>query len=350
MFGYRGSLLGTLSPISRMTPENTPLPAEQRSETNETQSNSASLFQRMKNMATSTRGRLAAAVLALGGAIEAGNKAEAATMRAAEVLHTSQVGSEIGDDEFAFIIDGAQLRVSNLEDNSNKDAFWIAFRSLDDTKADAALSIPGPSEVPDDIIGPNAIQGDGIESPDMILNGQLQVQQDYFLALGLEENGNFLLGTDDYLENGKVYIGMSPFQGNPQNIDEAIAMTDGIIYEADIPGSLNQIDTYIVRPLQSTVPTADFNGNGTVDAADYTVWRDNFGSTNATNALGDADGDSDVDGADFLAWQQQFGTSAGATQSNTGSVPEPSGLALGLSATAIAAAARRRKDNRERNS
>ncbi len=348
MFGYRGSLLGTLFPISRMTPENTPLPAERRPETNETQNNSASLFQRMKNMATSTRGRLASAVLALGGAIEAGNKAEAATMRAAEVLHTSQVGSEIGDDEFAFIWDIGQLRFSNPEDNSNRDAFWVAFQSLDDTEADAAISIPGTPIKPDNIIGPNTIQGDGITSLEMILDGQLQAQQDFFLVLGLEEN-SVQVGVNSYLENGKVYIGMSPIQGSPQNIDEAIAMTTGDVYEADIPSSLNQIDTYIIRPLQPTVPTADFNGNGTVDAADYTVWRDNFGSTNATNALGDADGDSDVDGADFLAWQQQFGTSAGATQSNTGSVPEPSGLALGLSAAA-AAAARRRKGKHERNS
>jgi MYXO-CTERM domain-containing protein len=332
-----------------MTPENTPLPAEQRSEANETQSNSASLFHRMKNMATSTRGRLAAAVLALGGAIEAGNKAEAATMRAAEVIPGSQA-TEIGDDEFAFIIDGAQLRVSNLDDNSNLDAHWVAFRSLDDTKADAARSIPGTPIEPDSIIGPSAWQADGIESPDMILNGQLQVQQDFFLALGLEENGNYLLGVDDYLENGKVYIGMSPFVGDPQNIDEAIAMTTGDVYEADIPDILNQLDLYVIRPVQAAGPSADFNGNGTVDAGDYTVWRDNFGNTNATNALGDADGDSDVDGADFLAWQQQFGTSTGATQSNTGSVPEPSGLALGLSVAAAAAAARRRKGKHERNS
>ena len=71
--------------------------------------------------------------------------------------------------------------------------------------------------------------------------------------------------------------------------------------------------------------SADFNGNGIVDAADYTVWRDNFGSTSATNALGDADGDSDVDGADFLAWQRQFGTTAMAP---TAAVPEPSSWLL----------------------
>jgi hypothetical protein len=48
---------------------------------------------------------------------------------------------------------------------------------------------------------------------------------------------------------------------------------------------------------------ADGNGDGTVNAADYVVWRNNF-----TSSLpGDYDRDGDVDQADYLVWQQQFG-------------------------------------------
>ncbi|MEN1679721.1 MAG: hypothetical protein AAGJ46_09010 [Planctomycetota bacterium] len=64
----------------------------------------------------------------------------------------------------------------------------------------------------------------------------------------------------------------------------------------------------------------DFNGDGVVDTADYTVWRDTLNST--TDPRADADGDNDVDTDDYLIWRQNFGAVAsGATSSQ--SVPEP---------------------------
>jgi hypothetical protein len=56
--------------------------------------------------------------------------------------------------------------------------------------------------------------------------------------------------------------------------------------------------------------SADFDGLGTVDAADLEIWQDNYGTvdTTATQMPGDADGDFDVDGRDFLAWQREFGS------------------------------------------
>lgn len=73
--------------------------------------------------------------------------------------------------------------------------------------------------------------------------------------------------------------------------------------------------------------TADFNGDGKVDAADLAKWRTGFGkTTGALKGDGDADGDGDTDGADFLAWQRELGmTSAVAAVT---AVPEPGGTAL----------------------
>ncbi len=51
--------------------------------------------------------------------------------------------------------------------------------------------------------------------------------------------------------------------------------------------------------------SADFNGDGAVDAADYTVWRDNLGSNEATI---DIDGSGEVDAGDYTLWREQFGT------------------------------------------
>jgi hypothetical protein len=78
------------------------------------------------------------------------------------------------------------------------------------------------------------------------------------------------------------------------------------------------------------VPTAgDYNRNGVVDAADYTVWRDSFGQT-GMNLWADGNGDTHVDSTDFGIWKQDFGQTLGGG-ANAITVPEPrTGLLLVL--------------------
>lgn len=58
------------------------------------------------------------------------------------------------------------------------------------------------------------------------------------------------------------------------------------------------------------VLTADFNGNGVVDAPDLDIWKTGFGAVGTANQTqGDANGDTNVDGADFLLWQRTLGQS-----------------------------------------
>jgi T5SS/PEP-CTERM-associated repeat protein len=84
--------------------------------------------------------------------------------------------------------------------------------------------------------------------------------------------------------------------------------------------------------------TGDYNLNGIVDAADYTVWRDTLGSTTDLRANGDNTGASAgvVDAADFAAWKNNFGKKAtGLGSAAVGAVdavavPEPEIVALTL--------------------
>jgi hypothetical protein len=83
---------------------------------------------------------------------------------------------------------------------------------------------------------------------------------------------------------------------------------------------------------------ADFNGDGTVDAGDYPVWRDTLGDTGVTPyTLGDANGDGEVNADDYQIWKSQFGgpPPAGFTAA-AASVLEPTGMfCAAIAATAL---------------
>jgi hypothetical protein len=76
---------------------------------------------------------------------------------------------------------------------------------------------------------------------------------------------------------------------------------------------------------------ADYNRDGIVNTADYTVWRDSLDST--TNLAADGNGDGTIDAGDYNVWQAKFGESAlsGAAGANTlakAAAPEPPTLLL----------------------
>jgi GDSL-like Lipase/Acylhydrolase len=82
--------------------------------------------------------------------------------------------------------------------------------------------------------------------------------------------------------------------------------------------------------LSLFVLAGDYNGNNTIDAGDYTVWRDalSAGSTTLTNDPTPGT----VDESDFLYWRAHFGESlgggAGAGAASLAAVPEPSSYRL----------------------
>jgi hypothetical protein len=92
----------------------------------------------------------------------------------------------------------------------------------------------------------------------------------------------------------------------------------------------------------SSVTPGDYNQSGTVDAADYTVWRDTLGST--TNLSADGDGSLTIDAGDYTVWQTNFGMGAGSVSISAIGVPEPSAMLLsvvGLAAIGVRMARRR---------
>jgi hypothetical protein len=91
-------------------------------------------------------------------------------------------------------------------------------------------------------------------------------------------------------------------------------------------GTTYQLNFDVFRP-------GDYNGNGQVDAADYTVWRNTLGSTTDLRADGTGPSgvpDQVVNQLDYAFWKQKYSGSAGSGAILEGSreVPEPAANAM----------------------
>jgi hypothetical protein len=86
------------------------------------------------------------------------------------------------------------------------------------------------------------------------------------------------------------------------------------------------IDFAVLKDIGYKVgPLGDYNLSGTVDAADYTLWRNSLGQV-GTNLLADGDGDNRIDLDDYGVWRNQYGVFASTSGANarlSPLVPEP---------------------------
>jgi hypothetical protein len=100
-----------------------------------------------------------------------------------------------------------------------------------------------------------------------------------------------------------------------------------------------------IQIIEQLLPVlGDFNNDRLVNAADYSVWRTNFGST--TNLAADANGNGIVDTADFIIWRRAMSASAGsgaAAPPNQLSHAAPEPVSAVLLAMAFAALAGQRR-------
>jgi hypothetical protein len=91
----------------------------------------------------------------------------------------------------------------------------------------------------------------------------------------------------------------------------------------------------------ATVLTGDYNDNGTVDAADYALWRNNLDTSFALPNEGATPGM--VTQEDYTAWRTNFGAASAPGAASAAAVPEPNAMLLGLVAIITLVAARRRE-------
>lgn len=136
------------------------------------------------------------------------------------------------------------------------------------------------------------------------------------------------------LNLGSLYLGDATGQRDLEFEFLLLGQEDGlagsVIYEAYDPSSL----------------PGDFNADGSVDAADYTVWRDNLGqSDSALNGNGTGDASGLVVPEDYSLWRASYGASSSQASGDLAgsNVPEPATMMLGLLLALAQCTAQQRK-------
>lgn len=180
----------------------------------------------------------------------------------------------------------------------------------------------------------------------------LNVGEEFNLELMVQNSANVVaeLGADELDYSLSVMGDIGGLIGSSTGMDQALGAanlhqvaldtsTPGlksgtILVTSDSPGvAIGMVSFDIMFEVVAAGLAGDYNGNGVVDAADYTKWRDTFGQTGSTLA---ADGtgpegapDGVVDQLDYDFWKLNFGQSAGNAAGSSlaarelAAVPEP---------------------------
>ncbi len=106
------------------------------------------------------------------------------------------------------------------------------------------------------------------------------------------------------------------------------------IEESDETNNVTRILVDLVIP-EPTILAGDYNRDGTVDAADYTVWRNTLGQNvlGQQGAAADGDASGTIRQADYDVWKSHFDEASG---SGGITVPEPASVTIALLALVAA--------------
>jgi hypothetical protein len=155
------------------------------------------------------------------------------------------------------------------------------------------------------------------------------------LDLALDANGDLYIS--------RVFGVISLLADAAANAATIVDNTDDIWYDSTTFAESGGLAIGYAPPAGGL--QGDYNGDGFVDAVDYTVWRNNLGAGDESSINDNGDGLNGVDANDYTLWKSQYGegTPPGAGAGGIAPVPEPTSVVLLLAGVVGALACGRRK-------
>jgi hypothetical protein len=190
----------------------------------------------------------------------------------------------------------------------------------------------------------------GSLGPNIVVNGSLLMSGGSVDGTLKQVGGGvYLFGTEFFLNGSDISNSMDadvPLRITQRNVTLSGTLADGSPFSFDLY-STDQTGRDYFRPgyileitLVSGIP-GDFNDDGIVNAADYTVWRNKVGTSVAVRGKdGDGNYDGEVTQADYYVWRKHFGNvsgglGAGFDERFPANVPEPGSVVLLVMAVVI---------------
>ncbi|MCO6044413.1 dockerin type I domain-containing protein [Aeoliella sp. ICT_H6.2] len=168
------------------------------------------------------------------------------------------------------------------------------------------------------------VEGGGNSSGEVVRQG-IAAGPDYFIQVLVDEtravpemtvaiNGDTLLLNERVtLSQLERYLGLHVLTGS------------GLAPMASVTAEVDNLSIAVVTDSVA----GDFNLDGVVDLADYTLWRNQLGRQVLAGTQADGNANGQVDAADYAIWRSHFGTTS-ATTAVPAAVPEPTALLLAV--------------------
>ncbi len=249
-----------------------------------------------------------------------------------------EFGAAPNEVTFEYAVDGATTAVQGLVEYTGTAAANNLLLTVDPVTGDAQLQ--NGSRFTIDLVGYSILSDFGSLDGDNWTSLESQAVGDWDEAAPAA-NASFALS--ELVPDGvaTLFPGQAFSLGQMFSLDgvrdlelEFLLMVDGV----------EEVRTGVVEygPIPEIVSVpGDYNNDGVVNAADYTVWRDNLGPGSLPNEGGISPGV--VDQADYDFWASRYGATAATSTSSAEAVPEPTGLVLLLAGALGRATGQRRR-------